>query len=211
MGIVFLIALVLGMGTIAVQLLMSGDSDADADVGHDLDADFDADVDADTVHVGEADPADSMAADGGAGVFALFLSIRFWTFGLMAFGLCGSLLHYLHLASSPVTLALALVMGVGSGLLASWSFRALSRATMSSGASARDVVGQVGRVMVPVAKNGRGKIRVEVLGQIVDYMATTDDERIEAGTHVLVEQVDGESVHVSPAPVDLLPPKQLKP
>src|SRR5262245_29149243 len=80
MGIVYLAALILGGGTILLQLLAGGD-------GHDG-ADADGDHGDQGGHGGHGD----------AGLVPIFLSLRFWTFGLLGFGLAGSLLHYLGLA-----------------------------------------------------------------------------------------------------------------
>jgi membrane protein implicated in regulation of membrane protease activity len=203
-GVLYLAALIIGFGTIALQLVMGGDGDADADAHVDVEADgdLDADADADADH-GHADHAH---ADGG--FLPIFLSLRFWTFALMAFGLSGALSHYLELATFPVTLGLALVLGVGSGLLASATFRALARSEPNSGATGRDAVGQVGKVLLPVSKAGRGKIRIQLKGQTVDYIATTDDEELEAGQLVMIEEMRETTAHVSRVPEELLPPKR---
>lgn len=138
----------------------------------------------------------------------IFLSLRFWTFTFLAFGLSGSLIHYLDLANSAVTLGVAIALGLGAGLLASLTFRALAGAEANSGATARDAVGQVGRVMIPLSKGARGKIRIELKGQTVDYVATTDDEQLEEGQMVMIEEMRETTAHVSRAPIELLPPKR---
>ena len=207
-GIVYLAALIVGFGTIALQLFMSGDHGADvgADAGvhvGDMDADADAHADA------HADAQHGAHGVHGAGGFLpIFLSLRFWTFALMAFGLSGALLHYFDLAADVVALSVALGLGTASGLLASLTFRALSRAEPNSAASAGDAVGQIGRVLVPLDKASRGKIRIELKGQTVDLLATTDDERLEAGQMVLIEEVREATAHVTQAPPELLPQKR---
>jgi membrane protein implicated in regulation of membrane protease activity len=201
-GIFYLAALIVGAGTIVLQLVLSGDGGAEAHADVDGDAHFDADTDAATGH--DAGHADS-------GVLPIFLSVRFWTFGLLAFGLVGTLLHFFHLASAALVPLIAVGMGLGSGFSASWVFRALGRAELSSGVSGGDAVGQVGRVLLPVMRGGRGKVRVEIRGQILDFLATTDDEHIAAGDRVLIEELRGDTAHVSPAPPDFLPPHSEKP
>lgn len=196
MGIIYLAALVIGVGTIAVQLLFAGKGDgaeldgADADGG---DADGDADADG---HV-----------HGDAGLMPFLLSLRFWTFFLLAFGMVGTLLHVFQLASSWLTPILAVVMGAGSGALATWTFRALKRAETTSAASPRDTVGQVGKVLLPVNPGSRGKVRIELRGQSLDLIATTEDEGFASGELVMVEELDGQVVRVSRAPQEFLPPK----
>jgi membrane protein implicated in regulation of membrane protease activity len=211
-GLVYLAALIIGFGTIALQLVMSGDSDADAEAGGDVhvgDADFDADADADFDADADADAdvhADHGHADGG--FLPIFLSLRFWTFAFLAFGLSGSLLHYLDLANAVITPAVAVTFGVLAGLLATLTFRALRRTEANSGATAGDAVGQVGKVMLRVDKGRRGKVRIQLKGQTVDLIATTDEEQLEPGQLVMVEEVRETTAHVSRVPAELLPPKE---
>ncbi|MCA9628700.1 MAG: NfeD family protein, partial [Myxococcales bacterium] len=146
------------------------------------------------------------------GFLPIFLSLRFWTFSLLAFGLSGSLLHFPGWANSTTTLVVALSLGLASGLGVSWVFRALARTQITSGGSARDAIGQVGKVLVPCSKGGRGKVRIELRGQTVDFLVTTDEEALAAGELVLVEDVDtsagnsGGLLQVSRAPAEWLPP-----
>ena len=190
MGILYLAALIVGVGTIAMQLLFSGHGDADADAH--------LDVDADHGHVGHGD----------GGFLPIFLSLRFWTFAFLAFGMVGTLLHYFRMTTSPVTIGLAVAMGLVSGLAASLTFRLLSRAEMSSGGSTTDAVGSVGKVLVPVSRRAHGKVRIELKGQTVDLLATTDEDDLEAGDMVLVEEVDSGTARVGRPPPELLPPKR---
>jgi membrane protein implicated in regulation of membrane protease activity len=98
-------------------------------------------------------------------------------------------------------------VGFGSGFLASWVFRALTRADTSSGVHSRDAVGQVGKVLVACEKGGRGKVRIELRGQLHDYLVTTDEEELQSGDLVLVEDVRDNVLQVSRAPSEFLPPK----
>jgi membrane protein implicated in regulation of membrane protease activity len=201
MGVVYLAALIVGLGIVLLQLVMSSHGDADGasvDDGLELDGD---------VHGGGHGSdalahADSHAIDT-TGFLALFLSLRFWTFGALAFGLMGSLLHHLELASPVATATLSTATGFVSGAFAAWVFRVLARTATDSGGQSSDLVGQVGKVLVPLARGDRGKVRLRVRGQIVDYLATTDEEALEAGAKVLVEEVRGERVHVGRVPREL--------
>jgi membrane protein implicated in regulation of membrane protease activity len=123
----------------------------------------------------------------------------------MAFGIVGTLLAYLGLAAPLLTALLATAMGVGSGFFASWSFRALARSTTQSGAQSGDAVGQVGKVLVRCTRQGRGKVRIELRGQTVDYLATTEAEELAEGELVLVEEVRDGEVRVARAPAEFLP------
>ena len=187
MGVLYLAALILGLGTIMVQLFMGGHGDADADAGASVEADHG------DAH-GEAD----------SGFLPIFLSLRFWIFGSLAFGMVGSLLHFLGLASGLVTLSVAGVMGIASGMLASWIFRVLSRQQVSSGAGEHDAVGHVGKVLIRVPTQGHGKVRIQLKGQTLDLLATTDEVELLEGEQVLVEEMRDGSARVSKAPADFL-------
>jgi membrane protein implicated in regulation of membrane protease activity len=190
-GILYLAALIIGLGTIGVQLFMSGDGDTDS-------TDVDADVDS-------AGGKDVPHAD--AGFIPILLSLRFWTFGLMAFGMVGSLLHFFRLASGAITPFVAIGLGLLSGFFASWVFRALAQADTTSGANSRDAVGQVGKVLVPPHKGGRGKVRIELRGQMQDFLLETEEDALQAGDLVLVEDVRENVLQVARAPKEFLPPK----
>ncbi len=202
MGILYLAALVIGGGTLALQLLLGGSSEAD------VHADVHADVGGGDVHADTGDGHDTHAAHGDAGFLPIILSLRFWIYGLLGFGMVGAALHYLGLASSFVTPLIAVVVGLLSGFLASWTFRALARADTTSSAEASDAVGQVGRVLVPCIRGQKGKVRIELRGQTLDLIATTDDEELASGSSVLVEEIRGMTAHVSRAPTDFLPGKR---
>jgi membrane protein implicated in regulation of membrane protease activity len=193
-GILYLAALVIGGGVLALQLLLGGDSDSDAGAGE--------------VHADTGDGHDTGHAHGEAGFLPIFLSMRFWIYGLLGFGMVGAILHYLELAGSLTTPLVAGAVGLLAGFIASWTFRVLARADTSSGAEATDVVGQVGRVLIPCARGSKGKVRIELRGQTLDLIATTDDEELTSGSPVLIEEIRGMTAHVSRAPSDFLPGKR---
>ena len=183
MGVLYLAALIVGLGVLGLQFVM-GSSGGDAE-SSDLDA--------------EGGEHDGSHGHPDTGIVATFLSIRFWTFGLLAFGLVGCALHFLSLAGPLVTAIAAALMGLGSGSLANLTFRYLTRTHVSSGAEAADAIGQVGRVLVPIERGKRGKIRIALRGQTVDLLASTDDERLKDGDLVVVEELRGTTAHVSRA------------
>jgi membrane protein implicated in regulation of membrane protease activity len=202
-GVLYLAALIFGLGTALVQLFLGGDSDAGADT--DLHADVDH-ADLDHGDVGEGPDIEGDAhGHADIGVLPIFLSLRFWVFGLAAFGLVGTPLHYLNLASAPVTLGAALVLGLSCGGFASWVFKALTRQHLTSGVTITDPVGQVGKVLIPVSKAARGKVRIQVKGQTLDLLARTDEAELAEGELVLVEEMRDGEAQVSRAPSDFLP------
>lgn len=205
MGIIYIAALIIGGGVLAVQLLMGHEADADAhvDAGH-LGAGH---LGAGHVSGGHVSDVHDAAHDAG-GFAAIVLSLRFWTFGLLAFGLSGALLEYVVRAGALLTPLLAAGMGLASGYFAAWLISVLIRTGSSSGAGDTDAVGQVGKVLVSLSKEQPGKVRVELKGQSIDYLAITDEEAaLEAGADVLVEEANDGTLRVSRAREPFLPPE----
>ena len=130
-----------------------------------------------------------------------FLTARFWTFFLAFFGLTGLVLGGLSLVESPIlTAVLAVVMGFGAGTLATQAIRRLSRKELSSAVQETDYVGRTGSVLVAIAKDAPGKVRLQIKGNTVDMVAMTEDgERFEPKEEVLVISVEGTAVRVARA------------
>lgn len=193
MGLVYLFALVVGLGILGLQAVMGGKGGAD-EVG-----------DAGGKSIAVDDGVGKLGAGGGSFDFvAFFLSLRFWIFTALGFGMAGTLLHYLNLATELVVFALALASGLGAGVFASVVFRMVMRSSVSSMADVTHAQGTVGRVLIPVGKEKAGQIRVVLRGQSVDLVAKTDGEEIARGEHVIVEEVDGNTARVSKSPTELL-------
>ncbi len=137
-----------------------------------------------------------------AGAWSLLASVRFWSFALLAFGLVGTLLTLFGLAGKITTAVLAVGSGLSAGFFAAMVVRSLLRNSQSSHATGADVVGRVGRVIVPVEKLGRGKVRIDIKGSEVDYVARAT-EPLAVQEAVIVEEFDGSEVLVSRAPREL--------
>lgn len=133
----------------------------------------------------------------------IFLSPRFWTFLLLAFGISGALLTLFQLASTWVVLALAGASGVGSGALAALVVRSLKRGEVSSSASANEAIGRVAEVLIPLEKGRVGKVRLALRGQTLDLMAMAGDKNLPLGTKVVIEDIEGGIARVSAAPEEL--------
>ncbi len=152
--------------------------------------------------------AGSQAHDGaahGPGWAGMFLSLRFYLFAAMGFGTVGTPASWLGWAPPTATLVAATIAALLLGVGGSLAFRALSGQTLTSGASQVDLPGQLGRVLIACEKGRRGKVRVQVRGQLVDLLATTEEERLEPGSAVIVQEVGRESVLVCAAPRELSP------
>ena len=230
MGYAYIFALVVGLGVLGVQAILGGkdvDADKDFDFDGDADADFDADFDADLdgdadlhADAGDFDADGDFDGDGdvdhvdahtdqelswtGADFLALFLSIRFWIFACLGFGLGGTILHFLTSVPDVPTAITASVLGLVSGLIASLTFQMLKRTASPTAEHTMVAIGRLGRVIVPVPEKGIGKIRVQLSGQSVDIIAkTTTGLRIETGDIVVIEDLEGEIAEVSKAPKEL--------
>lgn len=178
MIVVYIAALVMSLGVVGIQIFAGHDTDA---AGHD-------------VHIADHDN------DASLGTF--IASLRFWSFLLLAFGLVGTLLTLFQLAGPILTFALAMGSGVGSGVFAVSVIRRLLTKSASSNVKGSDVVGRIGRVVVPLASAGRGKVRVEVKGSVIDYVARAN-EPLDEGESIIVEELDGTEVIVIRAPKEL--------
>lgn len=179
------------LGTLAFSAVLIGLSfvlgdaevEADVDVDADLDADLDADVDADA-------DADSSGPSGIDLTWLPFLSLRFWTFAMGAFGLSGTLLTLLSVPSTTVLL-LAGFLGMGIGWAAFRVFRWLTRESVSGEVDVRRFIGQEARVLLPVYPDIEGKIVLQTLADRVELVARTrDGSTIERGSQVLIANIE---------------------
>jgi membrane protein implicated in regulation of membrane protease activity len=177
----YLAALLLAVGAVLVQVLGTHDTGAG---GHD------------GSHTG--------FDDHDFAPWMLITSVRFWSFGLLAFGLVGTLLTWFGLAGVGGAAAIATLSGVAGGAFAATAVRRMMRRSASSHVTSGDVVGKVGRVLVPPSELGRGKVRVEIKGNVVDYVARAG-EALTEGDVVVIEECEGEEVTVSRAPRELKP------
>lgn len=205
----YLAALIFGLGLFTVQVFASGAADSDGDAllpeaGADLPL-GDAGPGGQGVH-GDLEPSDLVAhGHGRPGWASIFLSLRFYLFATIAFGAVGAPVAAFELSTPGLTFGVACLTGLAVGAAASLGFRLLGRETLSSGATAEELLGHVGQVLIACENGKRGKVRLTVRGQTVDMLATTDEARIEPGMGVIVQEVHAERVHVCSAPSELLP------
>lgn len=186
----YLASLVFGGVLIGASILLGGHDDADADFDGDADLDLDADADIDVDGDAAADKG-SLDVGDGANLFLFLKSLRFWTFFLAFFGLTGLVLDSGGIVESElVAFVLALGMGIVTGVGTTSAIRALARDDASSAAHGGDYIGRTGRVIVPVRPGGVGRVRVEVKGQLVDVLATSDEE-LASAEHAMIIEMDG--------------------
>ncbi len=197
----YLGSLALGGVLIAASVIFGdADTDSDIDFDADLDADADLDVGLDADHADLeilSDPADAVA---GGGTWLPFLSLRFWTFALAAFGASGALLHVMGV-SGLLGVAVSVLLGGGIGTGASWTFRQLQLTQVSGNVGMRDVRGTEATVLLSVGPNKMGKVRILVDGQHVDLPARTQcEDTMERDEKALIVTVDDGVAYVTPVP-----------
>lgn len=190
MELAYLFALVVALGVLIVQIVMGGRGGGHhGNLGH--------------AGGGHGHAHGAHAADGEPAVWTLFLTLRFWIFAALGFGLSGSLMHLFALAHPTLTFVIAVGAGLCSGLFAALAFRMVNRGSTGTEARSSGAVGKVGRVVVACGRGRTGQVRVELGGSSVDLMATTDDEAIAHGESVIVEEVREGIAHVSRPPAEL--------
>lgn len=160
MNTIFLAAVAFGV-TLLVASIVLGGKDTDHG-GHDTDAE-----------VGLA--------------WAPVGSLRFWVFTLAFGGGAGLALEYL--GSSAVVSALG-ALGIGwiAGAIAVKVVSSVSKHSVSSGVSGKELVGTTGMLMLPAGPDRVGKVRLDVKGRQEDFVATVVDDGgdLATGTAVLV-------------------------
>jgi hypothetical protein len=132
-----------------------------------------------------------------------FLSLRFWTWGVTFFGLAGVALT---LGGTPASLipVLAAAGGVGSGWGASWALGRLTRDAVGVLPEASSHIGREGKLLLPLRRGERSKIRLSIGGVETDLLAETDLEtEIPAPSTVLVVGMRGLTAVVEPTPAAL--------
>ncbi len=184
MGLAYLFALVAALGVLVVQIVMAGHGGRHGDVGQGH---------------GHGDQGNA----GAAAFWTVVLSLRFWTFMALGFGMSGTLLHYFGSTPPPLTALIASIAGLASGLFATLAFRAIRTASAGTESRTSLAVGKVGRVVVPCGREVSGQVRIEIGGSSVDLVATTDEEAIAKGEAVLVEDLREGVAHVSRRPREL--------
>jgi len=171
MWLLYLIAIVLGGGSLLVQMFAGGDH---GDPGHGLDH-------------GDASHPD------GPGI----LSTRSLVYALFTFGFVGGLLHIPRVVEPRTALAVAIVSAVAAGAAVGYVFQSLGHAGASGAAGLDEVRGRRARVLVACARGRRGKVRVQLKGHQVDVLATTDEEQIAEGADVVIVDVREGVAHVA--------------
>lgn len=175
----YIMAAILGGGLVLVSIFAGAD--------HDHDHEFSADHDADHGGVEHGD------------LWIPFLSLRFWTYFLMAFGITGILLVQFAGTVEPVTATWASVTGVIVGLAVSYVMHLAKKMQTEDVTQSADFLGREATVIVPIRPHLEGKIRVEVKGQLIELLALPFEEReIAREEIVVIVSMDNDRARVIP-------------
>jgi membrane protein implicated in regulation of membrane protease activity len=129
-----------------------------------------------------------------------FLSLRTLTYFLAVFGGVGAVLTYFWKGSGLLAFLLAVVSGVAVGALASVTFEYLRKTGSGDRQTDDSFVGLTGRITLPIAKGGLGKVLVQRGDRSFELLAQPLDSSTAPSTWkavVVVEMNKGTAV-VSP-------------
>jgi membrane protein implicated in regulation of membrane protease activity len=188
----YLIALIVGGALIVLSVLGAdhGHGDLASDAGGEFQADAGVDSGLDAHNHGDSHGHESWVP---------FLSMRFWTYFFAAGGLAGLLLTYLSRIGEPGVLATASGTGLAAGLAVAYAMRAIRRAESDSSMKEEDLLGQSGRVTVAIREGLPGRIRCEIKGEIIDFLALTDgSEPMPEGADVVIVGMENGTARVIP-------------
>jgi membrane protein implicated in regulation of membrane protease activity len=172
MWLLYVVAMILGGGVLFVQMLSGAGHDVG---GHDI-------------------SLEGAHPDAGPGL----VSTRSATFGIAAFGLVGAPLQLLQIVGPVTTFAIAFLSAVVAAATAGFAFARLGHPAASGSVSFGELVGREAKVLVACSRSQRGKIRVSLGGQVIDVLATTDDEgAIAPGTEVRILEVRDDVAHIA--------------
>lgn len=90
-----------------------------------------------------------------------FLSLRTLTYFLFVFGGVGATLTWTWKGAALLVALLAMVSGLGVGALASAAFQYLRRTDSGNRESEESFVGLTGRITLPIAPGGLGKVLIQ--------------------------------------------------
>lgn len=197
---VYMFSLALGGVLLGASILLGGKDGIEAN-SDTPDVDTEADVHAD-VHT-EVHPGGGVSKDIEVGGSADFLvwsltSVRFWTFFLAFFGLTGLVFDGFSLVPhEAISAVLAVGMGNAAGFGISYAMRVLSADDTSRVAESEDYVGKSARVLVAPKPGGVGKVRVDIGGNMVDVLATTDEAGVSNQDQVMIIEMEGTTARVA--------------
>lgn len=107
-----------------------------------------------------------------------FFSLKFWTFGSCFFGLTGLVVSWVSPEIPPDQVAtIAAGMGIFCGSTMVWILRSLGQRHANSLTRSSDLVGHSATVILPFNCDSKGKVKVNIKGANVEFMAFTDESK----------------------------------
>lgn len=183
---IYVFFLILG-GAFVLASVFSGLGDkefgADEDFGGDQDFGADSDISADNDFGADKD----FAADKDLGKdvdtyagrrYRPYLSFRFWTFLFAFFGLTGVLLTLFAEWGPTLVAGLSAGMGLFAGLGVTYVLHVANQSRGREGITEVDYKGSIARVILPISRDQRGKVRMQIKGRTVDVLAIGEDEEV---------------------------------
>jgi len=133
---------------------------------------------------------------GGDGIGAVMLRmvpLSTVAIAVAMFGITGLVLGAVG-SSSAATLAAAIAIGIGAGVLNSTVFGYLKRSSSTAAINDDQVIGAAGRAVLPIAPDRRGRVVVEVGDQrlyfsAVPFAGPDGEPTLDVGDPILVVQI----------------------
>ena len=181
-------------GVLTLASFLTGGGDADSDVS--------------TGGTGETHDSHGTANHAATGLLP-FLSLRFWIFFITFFGLTGSGLTWLGAAGAGLIAGVAVAAGLAAGYTASLVLQSLTAKPIGLLGDAASHVGREAKLLLPLSRSQRSKVRLNIGGISTDLVAETEsDQPLAPGAHVLIVAVRGTVALVEPVPGSReLPPR----
>lgn len=139
-------------------------------------------------------------------LLSVLKSLKFWTFGCCFFGLTGIALSALALPGLMVLL-IAIAMGLLLGGAIALILKTLYLRQVDSLVRTEDLVGLIGTVELPFDADSKGKVRLQLKGATIDFIAYTDEAKsFQLGEPILVVGTENNRLWVVSPETANLPP-----
>ncbi|MBN2694191.1 hypothetical protein JXR93_05975 [bacterium] len=203
----YLTLLIIGGFFVGMSAIMGGgdhdvDHDVDGDLDHDMDGGLDHDVDHEVDHDVDHEADHDSDHDAGIGDLSWYmpiLSFKFWTFFSMTTGMTGSILTFLG-KKEPLIALVSFPFGFIAGYLISYTIKKLRNNQTNSTITMADYEGQVAKVVIPFDKGERGKISMNIKGEMIEMIALSEsDESFEKDQTCIILEVKENYCVVVPA------------
>jgi hypothetical protein len=126
-----------------------------------------------------------------------FFSPRFWTYFLAGFGCIGIALHFISHIDGGTAIAIAVATGVVIGLAVHTVMRFAQKSGSGEVPSLQEIVGAQATMIVGTSGNQPGKARIKLRGELIDFLALSDDGNpVAAGRKVLIVSLSNNTVKV---------------